>query len=140
MMKASDEARNKEVAGYALSKLIAGEISAAQMKAAIDAARDLDPVAAMINSIRAGLPIKVGHEQVQCYNALQAFFAHRFVIDPDDSFAVARDIIAERKLVGLKEQDAEPEDLGAKYFSEIDRSALARPRASKRNAKARPTT
>lgn len=137
MMKASDEARNKEVAGYALSKLIAGEISAAQMKAAIDAARDLDPVAAMIKTIRAGLPIKVGPEQVQCYNSLQAFFAHRFVIDPDDSFAVARDIIAERKSVGLEEQDAEPEDLAARYFPEVDRSALTRPSSGKRNAKAR---
>lgn len=140
MMKASDEARNKEVAGYALSKLIAGEISAAQMKAAIDAARDLDPVAAMIKTIRAGLPIKVGPEQVQCYNSLQAFFAHRFVIDPDDSFAVARDIIAERKSVGLEEQDAEPEDLAARYFPEVDRSALTRPSSGKRNAKARPAT
>lgn len=140
MMKASDDARNKEVAAYALSKLITGEISAAQMKAAIDAARDLDPVAAMIETIRAGLPIEVGPEQVQCYNSLQAFFAHRFVIDPDDSFAVARDIIAERKSVGLEEQDAEPEDLAARYFPEVDRSALARPSAGKRNPKARPAT
>lgn len=140
MMKASNEARNKEVAGYALSKLIAGEISAAQMKAAIDAARDLDPVAAMIKTIRTGLPIKIGPEQVQCYNSLQAFFAHRFVIDPDDSFAVARGIIAERKSVGLEEQDAEPEDLAARCFPEVDRSALARPSSGKRNATARPAT
>ena len=118
MMKASDEARNKEVAGYALSKLIAGEIFAAQMKQAIDAARDLDPVAAMIRAIRAGQPIAVGPEQVQCYNSLQAFVAHRFVIDPDDSFAVARDMIGERKSVGQDEQGAEPEDLAATHFSE----------------------
>lgn len=140
MMRASDEARDKEVAGYALSKLIAGEISAAQMKAAIDAARNLDPVAAMIKTIRAGLPIKIGPEQVQCYNSLQAFFAHRFVIDPDDSFAVARDIIAERKSVGLEEQNAEPEHLAARYFPEVARSALPRPNAGKRNAKTRPAT
>lgn len=138
MMKASDEARNKEVAGYALSKLIAGEISAAQMKQAIDAARDLDPVAAMIRAIRAGQPIAVGPEQVQCYNSLQAFFAHRFVIDPDDSFAVARDMIGERKSVGQDEQAAEPEDLAAKHFSETGVSMPAKPIAAKHGSKARP--
>ena len=138
MMKASDEARNKEVAGYALSKLIAGEISAAQMKQAIDAARDLDPVAAMIRAIRAGQPIAVGPEQVQCYNSLQAFFAHRFVIDPDDSFAVARDMIGERKSVGQDEQAAEPEDLAAKHFSETGVSMPAKPFAAKHGSKARP--
>jgi len=138
MMKASDEARNKEVAGYALSKLIAGEISAAQMKQAIDAARDLDPVAAMIRAIRAGQPIAVGPEQVQCYNSLQAFFAHRFVIDPDDSFAVAHDMIGERKSVGQDEQADEPEDLAAKHFSETGVSMPAKPIAAKHGSKARP--
>ena len=101
------------MAGYALSKLMAGEISAAQMKQAVDAARDLDPVATMMKAIRAGQPIAVGPEQVQCYNSLQAFFAHRFVIDPDDSFAVAHDMISERKSVAQDEQVAEPEVLAA---------------------------
>ncbi len=138
MMKASDEARNKEVAGYALSKLIAGEISAAQMKQAIDAARDLDPVAAMIKAIRAGQPIAVGPEQVECYNSLQAFFAHRFVIDPDDSFAVARDIIGERKSVAQDEQAAELEGLAAKHFSETGVSIRAKQIGAKHGSKARP--
>lgn len=114
MKKKSDEARDKEVAGHALSKLMAGEISAAQMKQAVDAARDLDPVTAMIMAIRAGQPIEVGPEEVQCYNSLQAFFAHRFVIYPDDSFAAARDMIGERKSVEQDEQAAESEDLVAK--------------------------
>ena len=138
MMKAADEARDKEVAGYALAKLMAGEISAAQMKEAVDAARDLDPVVAMIKAIRGGQPIAVGPEQVQCYNSMQAFFAHRFVIDPDNSFAVARDMIGDRKSVGQDEQAGEPEDLAAKYFPEADLSALDSPRAAKRGPKARP--
>lgn len=138
MMKAADEARDKEVAGYALAKLMAGEISAAQMKEAVDAARDLDPVVAMIKAIKGGQPIAVGPEQVQCYNSMQAFFAHRFVIDPDNSFAVARDMIGERKSVGQDEQAGEPEDLAAKYFPEADLSALDSPRAAKRGPKARP--
>jgi hypothetical protein len=105
MMKSSDEAFNKEVAGYALSKLIAGKISAPQMKLALDSARTLDPVAAMIKAIRTGQPITVGPEQVQCYNSLQAFFAHRFVIDPDNRFAVARDMIGIRQSVAQDEQE-----------------------------------
>ena len=131
MMKASDEVRNKEVAGYALSKLMAGEISAAQMKQAVESARDLDPVVAMIKAIRAGQPIAVGPEQVQCYNSLQAFFAHRFVIDPDNSFAVARDMIGERKSVAQEEQAAEPEDFAVKYFPEVERTMLAKPKTAK---------
>ena len=114
MMRASDEARDKEVAGYALSKMMAGEISAAQMKQAVDAARDLDLVAAMMKAIRAGEPIAVGPEQVECYNSLQASFAHRFVIDPEDSFAVARAMINERKSSAQDEQAAKPENLAAK--------------------------
>ncbi len=99
MMRASEKIRNKEVAGYALSKLMAGEISAAQMKQAVETARDLDPVAAMIKAIRAGQAIEVGPEQVERYNSLQAIFAHRFVLDPDDRFVVARDLIEKRKSV-----------------------------------------
>lgn len=139
MMKASDEVRNKEVAGYALSKLMAGEISAAQMKQAVESARDLDPVVAMIKAIRAGQPIAVGPEQVQCYNSLQAFFAHRFVIDPDNSFAVARDMIGERKSVAQDEQATEPEDLAAKYFPGTDLSKPAKPSVAKRRPNARPS-
>lgn len=138
MMKASDETREKEVAGYALSKLMAGEICAAQMKHAVEAARDLDPVAAMIRAIGAGQPIAVGPEQVQCYNSLQTFFAHRFVIDPDDSFAVAREMIGERKSVGQDEQAAEPEDPTAKHFSETGASMQAMPIAAKHGSKAHP--
>ncbi len=138
MMKAADEARNKEVAGYALAKLMAGEISAAQMKEAVVAARDLDPVAAMIKAIKGGQAIEIGPQQVQYYNSLQAFFAHRFVIDPDDSFAVARDMISERKSAVQDEKAGETEDLAAKYFPEADLSALDIPRAAKPSPKARP--
>lgn len=135
MMKAADEARDKEVAGYALAKLMAGEISAAQMKEAVVAARDLDPVAAMIKAIKGGQAIEIGPEQVQYYNSLQAFFANRFVIDPDDSFAVARDMISQRKSAVQDEKAGETEDLAAKYFPEADLSALGIPRAAKHGPK-----
>lgn len=138
MLKVANEVRDKEVAGYALAKLMAGEISAAQMKEAVDTARDLDPVAAMIKAIRGGQPIAVRPEQVQYYNSLQAFFAHRFVIDPDDSFAVARDMIGERKSAVHDEQSGKTEDLAAKYFPEGELPALDIPRAAKRGLKVRP--
>lgn len=93
MMRASDDGRNKELAGYALSKLIAGEISASQMKRIMDDARDLDPAVVMIRAVRAGQPITIDWEQVEYYNSLQVFFANRFVIDPDDCFSVAREMI-----------------------------------------------
>lgn len=131
MMKAAGEARNKEVAGYALSKVMAGEISATQMKKVVDAARDLDPVAAMIKAIKAGEPIAIGSEQVQFYNSLQAFFAHRFVIDPDDNFAVAREMIGERKLIAQDAQTGEPEDVAGKHFPETDHSGFDGPSAAK---------
>jgi hypothetical protein len=104
MMKTADETRNREVASYALAKLLAGEISAAQMKAAIDADRDLDPVIAIVKAVNAGQPIAVSPETVQFYNSLQAFYAHRFVIDPDNSFAVAREMIGERNAVSEDEE------------------------------------
>jgi hypothetical protein len=124
MMKVAAEARDKEVAGYALSKLMAGEISPAQMKDAVNAARDLDPVPAMIKAIRAGEPMAVGAEQVQFYNSLQAFFAHRFVIDPDDNFTVARGMIGERRFAAQDELAGEPEDLAVEIFPDADVSGL----------------
>ena len=60
------------------------------------------------------------------------------MIDPDDSFAVARDMIGERKSVGQDEQAAEPEDLAAKHFSETGVSMPAKPIAAKHGSKARP--
>jgi len=103
MMKAADASFDKDLAGYALSKLMAGEISPEQMKDALDTGRNLDPVAEMIRTIRAGQPIAIGTEQVQCYNSLQAFFAHRFVIDPDGDFSVATEMIEEREAVARRE-------------------------------------
>lgn len=106
MMKTSAGSFNKEVASYALGKLRAGEITAEQMKSALELRHDLDPVTAMIGRIRAGQSIAIGPEQVQCYNSMQAFFAHRFVIDPDDNFSVATEMIEERQAAAHRERDA----------------------------------
>ncbi len=98
MMKASDEAFDSEMAGYALSQLMAGKISTSQMEAALSAARELDPVAEMMRKVRSGQSVAIGAAQVQHYNSLQAFFAHRFVVDPDNDFSVAREMIEERMI------------------------------------------
>lgn len=97
MMKASEEAINKVVAEHFLPKLVQGEISAEQMKQAVAATRHSAPATILKEAVRTGQPIAVGPEQVQFYNSLQAFFAHRFVIDPDGSLVVARGMIGERK-------------------------------------------
>lgn len=109
--------RRKEVAQYALSKVLAGDISPAQMKNAVDTARSLDPVEAMISTIRDGQPIAVGVDQVKSYNSLQAIFANRFVIDPDDRFSVARDMISERRSVLEDDLADEQNNLGRRLIS-----------------------
>ncbi len=82
--------------GVALAAVMNGKITAAQMKVVIETAKASDLTTQMIEAIRAGKPVAVGREQVQCYNSLQAFQAHRFVVDPDGKFAVAREMLAER--------------------------------------------
>lgn len=79
------------------------EIIAAQMKQVLDTANALDPTKAFIEAIRAGEPIEVQSEQVQCYNSLQAFQAHPFVVDPDGRFEVAKGMISERKRASAPE-------------------------------------
>lgn len=96
MMKTRD-AGIRENQVHALGKLIRGEITGPQMKQALDAMQPLDIVTSMIDGIRAGEPIAVGPEQVQFYNSLQTFQAHRFVVDPDGKFEVAKEMMAERK-------------------------------------------
>jgi hypothetical protein len=96
LMKTRDDGfRENQV--YALGKLMRGEISAQQMKQAMEGMKALDVISPLIDAIRAGEPVAVGPEQVQCYNSLQAFQAHRFIVDPDGKFVVAAEMVAERK-------------------------------------------
>jgi hypothetical protein len=96
LMKSRDESI-LDSASYALAKLRRGEITAAQMKQAMDSARARDVTTQILDCIRAGVPVDVGPEQVQCYNSLQAFQAHRFVVDPDGKFEVAAEMMRDRK-------------------------------------------
>lgn len=100
--------RDKEMAkgqGMALKALMDGKITPAQMKEFVEGAKKHDVVSPLIDTIRAGEPVNIGPEQVQCYNSLQAFQAHRFVVDPDGRFEVAREMIAEREAADAKDHD-----------------------------------
>lgn len=105
LMKTRDEGiRENQV--YALRKLIRGEITASQMKQALDAMKDFDVITPLIDAIRAGAPIVIGPEQVQFCNSLQASQAHRFVVDPDGNFEVAAEMMGERKNAAEKKDCA----------------------------------
>jgi hypothetical protein len=95
LMRSGDDGIN-EVARHALLLLCRGQITAKQMKEAVNGRRAAEPSTPIIKAIRAGEPVPVGPEQVQCYNSLQSFHAHRFVVDPDGKFEIARDMMAER--------------------------------------------
>lgn len=100
--------RDEEIAkgqGMALDALMKGKITPAQMKEFVEGAKAHDVVSPLIDAIRAGEPVKIGPEQVRCYNALQAFQAHRFVVDPDGAFLVAREMIADREAADAKDDD-----------------------------------
>ena len=95
LMRSRDDGIN-EIARDALAMLRRGQITPQQMKQAMDGMREGDLTTEIINAIRAGEPVAVGPEQVKCYNSLQAFHAHRFVVDPDGKFEVAKEMMAER--------------------------------------------
>jgi hypothetical protein len=99
MMKSRDEGV-RENQTHALGKLMRGELTAAQMKHALETMKQFDVITPLIEAIRAGEPVAVGPEQVKCYNSLQAFQAHRFIVDPDGKFLVAGEMIKERKAAG----------------------------------------
>lgn len=95
MMIVRDEGL-REVQRHAIANLMKGSISSAYIKQAIETFQAMSPVTALINSVRAGEALSIGPEQVQSYNSLQAFQAHRFVVDPDGKFDVAREVAKDR--------------------------------------------
>lgn len=95
LMKGEDKAM-RETQGLLLRSLLDGKVDAAGMRHQIEVAKSMDTTTPLIEKISTGEPVSVGREQVQCYNSLQAFQAHRFVVDPDGCFTVAREIMADR--------------------------------------------
>jgi hypothetical protein len=96
MMRGRDE-EIREIQLEALALLQRGKITPSQMREAMEGLKDHDRVAPLIDSIRAGRPVAVGADQVEFYNSLQAFHAHRFVVDPDGKFEVAAMVARDRR-------------------------------------------
>lgn len=69
-----------------------GKISADQMAGLLREVKTADPVVAMMDAIRSGRPVQAEPEHVQFYNSLQTTNAHRFVVDLDGMFDVAREM------------------------------------------------
>ena len=94
MMNRADGLR--EIQSNALDRLRCGLITAQQMKAFLHTAESLDITTPLVDAIRAGDAIPMTEQNVQHYNSLQAFQAHRFLIDPNGDFEVARQMCGER--------------------------------------------
>ena len=92
LMKNRDE-QMAEVKGTALKHLMDGRVSAAQMKEMMERAKASHITTQVIGAICTGEPWAAERKQVQLYNLLQASYAHRFVVDPDGKFEVARETI-----------------------------------------------
>lgn len=91
LMMGSDQERSR-CAAEALQALRAGKISAHQMARLLRDVKAADPVVEMMDAIRSGRPVQAEPEHVQFYNSLQSFNAHRFVVDPDGVFEVAKEM------------------------------------------------
>lgn len=96
LMRGRDEEMNRGK-GAALKLLMQGSITAEQMKGFVEEAKRYDEIGSLIDTIRAGEPVACNVEQVDAYNSLQVFQAHRFVVDPIGKFDVVGEIIADRE-------------------------------------------
>ena len=106
LMRGRDEEMNRGL-GEALKLLIQGRITAEQMKGFVEEAKHHDVVSPLIDTIRAGEPVECGAEQVDAYNSLQVFHAHRFVVDPSGKFDVVGKMIAERQASDKREDEGQ---------------------------------
>lgn len=103
LARSRDEEMNKGAAEL-LAMVVAGRMKPEQMKHLMGSVRAFDHVTPLIETIRAGLPVVCGDEQVDAYNSLQVFNAHRFVVDPAGKFDVVEEMIDERNASEQREK------------------------------------
>ena len=96
LMRVRDEEMNKG-AGEVLKAVMDGRITAQQMKGIIEKSKEFDVIGPLIDAIRAGEAVACAADQVDAYNSLQVFQAHRFVVDPSGKFEIVEEMIAERE-------------------------------------------
>ena len=103
-MRARDEEMDRG-RGEALKLLLQGRITAEQMKSVVEGAKHHDLIGPLIDTIRAGEPVACDIEQVEAYNSLQVFHAHRFVVDPAGKFDVVAEMIVQRQSSDRRESE-----------------------------------
>jgi Protein of unknown function (DUF4238) len=96
LMRAQDQEMNRGM-GDALKLVMEGRITADQMKELVEGAKHHDVIGPLMDTIRAGEPVECSTEQVDAYNSLQVFHAHRFVVDPAGKFDLVAEMIDERQ-------------------------------------------
>lgn len=104
LMRARDQEMNRGI-GEALNLVMQGRITAEQMKRFVEGAKHHDVIGPLIETIRTGEPVACDIEQVDAYNSLQVFHAHRFVVDPAGKFDVVAEMIAERQMSDERENE-----------------------------------
>ncbi len=105
LMRGRDDEMDRG-AGIALKLLRDGRISAEQMKGMVEKSKEYDAITPLLETIRAGDPVAVAKDQVDCYNSMQVFHAHRFVVDPLGKFDLVDEMIAERQASDERERGA----------------------------------
>lgn len=84
------DAAKRRQEGMALSELMAGRITASQMKAALESIRPrLENASALMASFKGGRPILFSAENMAHINSLQAMNAKRYVISKGGDFDIA---------------------------------------------------
>lgn len=96
LMRVRDEEMNK-VSGEVMKAVMDGRITAQQMKGIIQKSKEFDVIGALIDTIRSGEAVACGADEVDAYNSLQVFQAHRFVVDPSGKFDIIDEMIVERE-------------------------------------------
>ena len=91
--------------GEALKLLLQGRITAECMKSFVEEAKHHDLIGQLIDTIRTGEPVACDIEQVNAYNSLKVFHAHRFVVDPAGKFDVVAEMIVQRQASDRRERE-----------------------------------
>lgn len=86
------DADMRKVQSEAVGLLMSGRLNADGMREAMQKVKAYDVIGEMMASIKSGTPIKLTKEPLQFYNSLQAYQAHRFVVDPRGDFTIAKEV------------------------------------------------
>lgn len=92
----NEDTQMRQIRLEALSLLQAGMITRSQMKEMLEGVEAQSLTTSLLRTIRSGLPVAIGIEEVHFYNSLQALQAHRFVVDANADFEVAETVCSDR--------------------------------------------